>query len=122
MKNTVWPRPTFRLYEQKELEKANEPLVGNFEGVGIQFNILDDTILVLHTISGGPSKRVGIMDGDRIIFINDEKVAGTGIDNDGVFKRLRGSKGTEVRLKIYRTGEPELLEFLVIRDKIPLLL
>jgi carboxyl-terminal processing protease len=105
---------------KKELEKANEPLVGNFEGVGIQFNILDDTILVLHTISGGPSKRVGIMDGDRIIYINDEKVAGTGIDNDGVFKRLRGSKGTEVRLKIYRTGESELLEFLVIRDKIPL--
>lgn len=106
--------------DKKELERANEPLVGNFEGVGIQFNILDDTILVLHTISGGPSKRVGIMDGDRIIYINDEKVAGTGIDNDGVFKRLRGNKGTEVRLKIYRTGEPDLLEFLVIRDKIPL--
>lgn len=107
-------------FTKEELQKANEPLVGNFEGVGIQFNILDDTILVLHTISGGPSKKVGVMDGDRIIYINDEKVAGIGINNDGVFKRLRGQKGTEVRLKILRAGEPELLDFLVVRDKIPL--
>ena len=107
-------------FTKEELQKANEPLVGNFEGVGIQFNILEDTILVLHTIAGGPSKKVGVMDGDRIIYINDEKVAGIGINNDGVFKRLRGPKGTEVTMKVLRAGEPELLEFLVVRDKIPL--
>lgn len=112
--------PHSNYFTAEELKKANEPLEGNFEGVGVQFNILDDTILVVHAISGGPSAKVGIQDGDKIVFINDEKVAGIGIDNAGVFKRLRGPKGTEVKVKIQRPGEQELLEFLIVRDKIPI--
>lgn len=104
----------------EELRKANEPLEGNFEGVGIQFNIMDDTILVVNVIAGGPSFSVGIMDGDKIIAIDKENVAGIGIKNDGVFKRLRGKKGTEVTVTVKRFGEPQPLDFLITRDKIPL--
>jgi carboxyl-terminal processing protease len=104
----------------EELKKANEPLEGSFEGVGVQFNILEDTIVVVHVIIGGPSQKVGIMDGDKIVTINGENVGGIGIDNAGVFKRLRGPKGTEVTVGVKRNGEPELLEFLIVRDKIPL--
>ena len=105
---------------KEDLQKANEPLEGNFEGVGVQFNILEDTIVVVHVIVGGPSQKVGIQDGDKIVLINGDTVAGKGIDNQGVFKRLRGPKGTEVTVGIQRNGEPELLEFLIVRDKIPL--
>ncbi|MBK9329902.1 MAG: PDZ domain-containing protein [Sphingobacteriales bacterium] len=104
----------------EEIKKANEPLEGNFEGVGIQFQIYQDTIIVVHVITGGPSQKVGVQDGDKIIFVDTAKVAGAGINNDGVFKKLRGRKGTRVTIKVKRVGEPELLEFEIIRDKIPI--
>ncbi len=104
----------------EEIKKANEPLEGNFEGVGIQFQIYQDTIIVVHVITGGPSQKVGVQDGDKIIFVDTAKVAGVGISNDGVFKKLRGRKGTRVTIKVKRVGEPELLEFEIIRDKIPI--
>ncbi len=104
----------------EEIKKANEPLEGNFEGVGIQFQIYQDTIQVVHVIQGGPSQKVGIQDGDKIVFVDTTKVAGVGINNDGVFKKLRGKKGTKVTIKIKRSGEQELLEFEIIRDKIPI--
>jgi carboxyl-terminal processing protease len=104
----------------EEIKKANEPLEGNFEGVGIQFQIYQDTIQVVHVISGGPSQKVGIQDGDKIVFVDTAKVAGVGINNDGVFKKLRGKKGTKVTIKIKRSGENELLDFEIIRDKIPI--
>lgn len=104
----------------EELQKANEPLEGNFEGVGIQFNILDDTINVVHVIVGGPSQKVGLQDGDKIVIVDGDTVAGIKITNEQVFKRLRGPKGTEVVVSVKRDGEPELLEFLITRDKIPL--
>lgn len=103
-----------------ELKKANEPLEGNFEGVGIQFNIFEDTIHVVHVIIGGPSQQVGIQDGDKIVTVNGDTVAGIGITNEGVFKYLRGAKGTEVVVGIKREGISDVLEFLIIRDKIPL--
>ena len=103
-----------------EIKKANEPLEGNFEGVGIQFQIYQDTILVVHVIPGGPSQKVGIQDGDKIIYVDTAKVAGVGITNDGVFKKLRGKKGTKVLVKIKRSGEQELLDFQITRDKIPI--
>lgn len=103
-----------------EIKKANEPLEGNFEGVGIQFQIYQDTIQVVHVIAGGPSQKVGVQDGDKIVFVDTAKVAGVGINNDGVFKKLRGKKGTKVTIKIKRFGEPELLSFEIIRDKIPI--
>lgn len=103
-----------------EIKKANEPLEGNFEGVGIQFQIFQDTILVIHVIPGGPSQKVGIQDGDRIIYVDTAKVAGVGIVNDGVLKKLRGKKGTDVTVKIKRSSEPTLLDFTITRDKIPI--
>lgn len=103
-----------------EIKKANEPLEGNFEGVGIQFQIYQDTIQVVHVIAGGPSQKVGVQDGDKIIYVDTAKVAGIGITNDGVFKSLRGKKGTKVTVKIKRNGENELLDFEIIRDKIPI--
>jgi len=104
----------------KELKEFNEPLNGNFEGIGIQFNILDDTITVISPIAGGPSDRLGIRSGDRIVKIEGENVAGTKIKNEQVMKRLRGNKGTKVNVSIQRRGINELLEFTIVRDKIPL--
>jgi len=104
----------------KEMKDFNEPLNGNFEGVGIQFNLLKDTITVISPISGGPSEKVGIQAGDRIIKINDTLVAGVKIKNDGVMKKLRGNKGTKVKVGILRHGVKEILDFTITRDKIPL--
>jgi len=104
----------------EEIKKANEPLEGNFEGVGIQFQLYEDTIVVVHVIQGGPSQKVGIQDGDKIIYVDTSKVAGVGIKNEGVFKFLRGRKGTKVTVKVKRFGEPQLLEFQITRDKIPI--
>jgi len=103
----------------QELKESNEPLQGNFEGVGIQFNIFHDTIMVVSPISGGPSEKVGIRSGDKIVMINDTLVAGVSIKNQDVYKKLRGKKGTKVRIKMMRRGEKELIEFTVTRDKIP---
>lgn len=103
-----------------ELKEMNEPLVGKFEGVGIQFNILDDTIMVTQTIAGGPSEKLGIRPGDRIVNIDGNKVAGIKITNKDVISKLRGDKGTKVKVDIYRRGEPELVTFEITRDKIPL--
>lgn len=104
----------------KELKEMNEPLVGNFEGVGIQFNILEDTIMVTQTIPGGPSEKLGIRAGDRIVKIDTVMVAGVKITNGDVMKKLRGPKGTKVTVMILRRGEPELLEYVISRDRIPL--
>lgn len=104
----------------KEVEAMNEPLVGSFDGVGIEFNIHNDTLLVMNPIAGGPSEKVGIKAGDRIITINDTIVAGIGLKNSDVMKKLRGPKGTMVQLKVLRRGEKELIHFTVIRDKIPI--
>ena len=103
-----------------EVDKMNEPLVGNFEGIGISFNILKDTLLVLTTISGGPSEKVGLLAGDRIIEVDKKNIAGTGLKNSDVFDLLRGDKGTKVELKVLRKHLPEILDFTIIRDKIPI--
>jgi len=104
----------------EELKETNEPLVGKFEGVGIQFNILEDTIMVTQTISGGPSEKLGIRSGDRIVLINDTLVAGIGIKKNDVLKKLRGDKGTKVKVSIARRNVSELMVFNITRDKIPL--
>ena len=105
---------------KSEVDAMNEPLKGNFEGIGIQFNILHDTITVVSAISGGPSERLGIMAGDKIVKVEDEVVAGTGITNQGVIDRLRGDKGTVVNVSIKRRGIRKLIEFEITRDKIPI--
>ena len=103
-----------------EVKSMNEPLEGNFEGIGIQFNILKDTIYIISPVSGGPSERVGLRAGDRIIRIDDENVAGIKISTKGVRDRLLGKKGTQVNVVIKRKGVDELLDFTIIRDKIPI--
>ncbi|MDE5422742.1 S41 family peptidase [Ancylomarina sp. DW003] len=103
-----------------EVKAMNEPLQGSFSGVGIQFNILRDTLMVVATIPGGPSEKAGLRASDRIIKIDEEMVAGVGMKNTDVFKKLRGDKGTKVNLAIQRKGEKELLDFLIIRDDIPI--
>ena len=104
----------------EELQAADEPLNGNFEGVGIQFNIFRDTIMVVSPISGGPSEKLGIMAGDRIVTVDGEVVAGTGVTNKDVQRLLKGPKGTLVTVGIKRGNDPELLTFEIIRDKIPI--
>lgn len=103
----------------KEVEKMNEPLQGNFEGIGVQFNIADDTLFVIQTVSKGPSEKVGILPGDRIVTVNDTAIAGVKMARDEIVKRLRGPKGSVVELGIVRRGYGEPLTFRVTRDKIP---
>lgn len=104
----------------KDVKEMNEPLNGNFEGIGVQFNILHDSIIIVEPVAGGPSEKVGIRAGDRIITINGEKVTGINITTNGVRSRLMGAKGTEVAIKIFRKGVKDILEFKIIRDKIPI--
>jgi len=103
----------------KDVKEMQEPLVGNFDGIGIQFNILRDSIIVVEPIAGGPSEKVGLRAGDRIVIIDNEKVTGIGLTNTGVRSRLLGARGTKVSVSVYRKGEKELLDFIIIRDKIP---
>ena len=104
----------------EEYKKMSEPLSGNFEGIGVQFNILKDTIAVVSPISGGPSEKLGIRSGDKIVVIEDTIVAGIGIKNRDVINKLRGDKGTKVRVKIYRRGVKSLIDYTIVRDKIPI--
>ncbi len=104
----------------QDVSEMNEGLEGNFEGIGIEFYIVQDTITVVTAISGGPSELVGIKAGDRIVKINDSLVAGTKIKDTDVKHRLRGPKGTTVKVSILRSGVKNLLDFDISRDKIPL--
>ena len=104
----------------KEVKAANEPLQGNFEGIGVQFNMVEDTLLVIQTISGGPSEKVGIIAGDRIVSVNDTAIAGVKMAREEIMRRLRGPKGTKVNLGIVRRDIADTLSFVVTRDKIPL--
>jgi carboxyl-terminal processing protease len=103
----------------KDLNLANSQLEGEFDGIGIEFSIIKDTIHVVAPLSGGPSERVGLMSGDKIIKVDDKNVAGVGISNREVFEKLRGPKGSEVNLGIKRRGVEELNNFKITRDKIP---
>lgn len=104
----------------EDLQQVNEPLEGNFDGIGVQFNIQKDTITVVKVINGGPSQLVGIMDGDRIVEINGNVVAGIEISTDSVMKLLRGPSGTKVDVGIVRKNNVNILDFTITRDKIPL--
>ena len=97
----------------------NEPLNGNFEGIGVQFNMIDDTLMVIQPVTNGPSEKVGIIAGDRIVTVNDTAIAGVKMSKEEIMRRLRGPKGTVVMLGVVRTGIKDQLTFKVIRDKIP---
>lgn len=105
--------------DPEEVARLNEPLQGNFDGIGVQFNMSTDTLFVIQPVTGGPSEKVGILAGDRIIEVNDTLIAGVKMPMEDVMRRLRGPKGTKVNLKIQRHGVKELLSFIVKRDKIP---
>ena len=104
----------------KEVKALNEPLIGNFEGIGVQFNMLEDTLLIVQTINDGPSEKVGILAGDRIVTVNDTSIAGVNMSKEEIMRRLRGPKGTKVHVGIKRSGINGLIYFDIIRDKIPL--
>ncbi len=103
-----------------EVEKANEPLQGNFEGIGVQFEIVKDTIIVVTPIPGGPSEKLGVMSGDKIVKINGENATGSFVNNEYVLGKLRGTKGSEVTISIFRKKANGLIDFTIVRDKIPI--
>ncbi len=103
----------------KETKAMNEPLQGSFEGIGVQFNMVEDTLLVIQPTLNGPSEKVGILAGDRIISVNDTAIAGVKMSKEDIMKRLRGKKGSKVRLGVVRRGIGDVLSFTVTRDKIP---
>lgn len=103
-----------------ELQRMNEPLEGNFSGIGVQFNIQNDTVVIINTIANGPSQLLGILAGDRIIKVNDSLIAGVKFQSEDVVKRLKGPQGTKVKVSILRKSVKKLLDFEIIRNKIPL--
>ena len=105
--------------DAKETKELEEPLQGEFSGVGIQFNMNKDTLYVIQTVPGGPSERVGVLAGDRIIYVNDTLIAGVKMKNSDIQKRLRGKKGTNVTIKVKRPSVPDLITFRITRDNIP---
>jgi carboxyl-terminal processing protease len=104
----------------EEMKDLNEPLQGGFDGIGISFNMLNDTLIVIEVISGGPSEKVGLLPGDRIIKVEGETIAGVKMSNNEVMKRLKGPKGTTVNLQIKRKNNNSFIPFRIIRDKIPI--
>lgn len=105
---------------KEEVESTNEPLNGSFEGIGIEFAVISDTLCVQNVIVGGPSQEVGLQPGDKILSVDGENIAGIRLTTDGVRKRLRGPKGTKVDLAVKRHGADGLLEFSITRNTIPL--
>ena len=107
--------------DAEEVKKMNEPLQGNFEGIGVQFQMIEDTLLVVQPVSNGPSEKVGILAGDRIVAVNDSTIAGIKLSTEDIMRRLRGPKDSKVDLTIIRRGVNDPLHFTVSRDKIPIL-
>ena len=105
---------------KKEQSYIEEEMSGSFSGIGIEFNIIKDSLVVVSPISGGPSEKLGVLSGDRIVEVDGEDFATVGLTNSKVIEKLRGEKGSEVSLKIYRRGEKELLEYTIERGEIPL--
>lgn len=104
----------------KDLQAVNEPLDGNFDGIGVEFNIINDTIVVISAIVGGPSEKLGIRSGDRIVTIDGDTVAGVGFTSQDVIENLRGERGTKVDVGIFRRGEKNLLPYVIERGKVPI--
>lgn len=106
----------------EETRELNEPLTGNFSGIGITFNMNQDTLYVIQTVSGGPSERVGILAGDRIIAVNDSTIAGVKMKNSDIMKKLRGPKGSDVDVRVLRhaAGKPDTIDFTITRADIPI--
>ncbi len=103
-----------------DFQRFSEPLVGNFSGIGVSFNMTDDTVAIINTIPNGPSEMVGVVAGDRIIMVDDSLVAGINMPSDDIVKMLKGPKNTVVKVTIYRRGEKNPMNFEITRDDIPI--
>ena len=103
----------------QDYNQVNDPLEGNFEGIGIEFRIQEDTVTVVQALGGGPSEKLGVMAGDRIVNVDGENITGEKINNSKVIKLLKGPKGTTVNIKVKRKGKKELIDFAIQRDEIP---
>ncbi len=103
----------------EEFNEVNDPLLGSFDGIGVQFRLEKDTIAIVNVIKGGPSEKVGIMAGDRIIYVDDTLVASQKLANEDVMRKLKGPKGTKVRVRVLRRGVDGLLDYTITRDAIP---
>jgi carboxyl-terminal processing protease len=103
-----------------EFQKYSEPLVGNFSGIGVSFNMTDDTVAIINTVPNGPSELVGIQPGDRIVMVDDSLVAGVNMPSDDIVNMLKGPKNSVVKVTVYRRDEPELIDFEITRDDIPI--
>ena len=112
--------PHSSYYSKDDIEAANEPLEGSFEGIGVTFQLLRDTILVVSPVPGGPSEKLGILAGDRILTIDGEEAFGKKVTNKFVMDRLRGKKGTKVNVSILRNYQPDLIDYTIVRDEIPI--
>lgn len=111
--------PHSEYFKPEVLEEVTEELQGSFEGIGVTFRIEHDTITIISTIKGGPSEKVGILAGDRIVYVGDSLIAGNGVTNAKAMKLLKGPRGTKAEVKVFRRGIDELLDFTIIRDVIP---
>ena len=104
---------------REEFNEVNDPLMGSFDGIGVQFRIEKDSIAIVSVIKGGPSEKVGLLAGDRIIYVDDSLVAGKKLTNDDVMRKLKGPKNTKVRVKVKRSGLDGLLDYTITRAAIP---
>ncbi|MFT5337775.1 MAG: carboxyl-terminal processing protease [Sphingobacteriales bacterium] len=112
--------PHSKYISAKDLEMYNEPLEGNFEGIGVQFRVIRDTVTVIRPIKGGPSERVGIIAGDKIVLVDDSLVAGVDVSNATIMSLLKGPKRSEVVVQVSRVGQDSLMPFTIVRDRIPI--
>jgi carboxyl-terminal processing protease len=112
--------PHSNYIKKEDVVTVQEELDGGFEGIGVSFNMLNDTLFIINPISGGPSEKVGILPGDRIILVNNENIAGVDMKTIDIQKRLKGPKGTKVQISVSRKGEASLIDFVITRDKIPI--
>jgi len=111
--------PHTQYISKEDFDAINDPLLGSFHGIGVQFNIIEDTIIILQSIAGGPSEKLGIRGGDRIVMVNDTLIAGIGITDIGAMRKLKGPRGTKVKISILRKNSPNLIDFIITRDIIP---
>lgn len=102
-----------------EFKEANDPLMGNFDGIGVQFRIERDTVAVINTVTGGPSEKVGMLAGDRIVKVDGKLFTGKKVTNETVMKALKGQRGSIVNVSIFRRGQRKLIDFKIVRDVIP---
>ncbi len=111
--------PHTQYISREEFNAINDPLLGSFEGIGVEFSVIEDTVMILQAIAGGPSEKLGILSGDRIVMVDDTTIAGKNLSTIDIMRKLKGPRGTKVKISILRKGNPELINYIITRDIIP---